>query len=189
MPDLITLDELADTLPTVAARNDAARLISAASAAVEGYCGRSFGRVVGAVERLSGDGQPFLWLDRTPVASIASVTIHGEAITDYGFDAESGKLWRGDGYRNPRWTVGWPLGSNNVVVTYTAGYDPIPADVKQAVILTCKWLDESRATSGSLQSEKIGDYSYTVMPKAQAAAMLPDEAARLLAHRVRAVVA
>jgi len=56
---------------------------------------------------------------------------------------------------------GWPSGVNNIFVTWLAGYDTIPSALsliaKQAI--GDVWRRSTR--DGGLQSERLGDYSWT----------------------------
>jgi len=49
---------------------------------------------------------------------------------------------------------------NQVTVRYTAGYATTPGDLEQICIDLTKLYYDGRTQSGSLESEKIGDYSY-----------------------------
>lgn len=58
-------------------------------------------------------------------------------------------------FQGPAW--------GNIKVSYTAGYDPVPADLKTAICQLVSW-NRSIATFGSgLKSEKIGTYTYELM--------------------------
>lgn len=53
-------------------------------------------------------------------------------------------------------------GVNNIIVKYTAGYATIPAGVEQACIEFAKYMYDQRKITSGMQSERIGDYSYTI---------------------------
>lgn len=59
--------------------------------------------------------------------------------------------------------AGWPLGYGNLKVTYTAGYDPIPASITQAADQLVTWFVRNTPSGAVLQSESLGAYSYSVM--------------------------
>ncbi len=50
----------------------------------------------------------------------------------------------------------------NIKVTYVAGYDPIPEDLQYAVCWIASFMKRTIAFGGNLESERIGDYSYTL---------------------------
>lgn len=103
---------------------------------------------------LSGDGGPMLALPAAPIHGDPVVLIDGyqEALpiardryhrAGYQIARRSGILWLNSG---------WPEGLENIHITYAHGYDPIPADVQQAVteaaILATKPAGVSRISTG-----------------------------------------
>lgn len=174
MADLITTAELTAAVPSLATRSDLAALVSAASQAVERYCGRTFERAT-LTETHDGRNRSRLWLRRRPIVSVASVTINGTALDNTTSDAwvfhpATGELRRGNGHEAEQFAAWFPWGLQNIVVTYTGGYNPIPADVKHATILWARHLADAAQTGGMIASESIGDYSYSLGPGAQQAA-------------------
>ena len=106
------------------------RLIGAASGFIESRVGRSIGPAQYAVT-FSGNGKSLLPLPVTPVIGISGVTIGRRSLPasdgnsmGYLFDDRSVRL------------VGWAFspGLLNCAVRYTAGYDPIPAEIVQACV-------------------------------------------------------
>ncbi|MFO0887531.1 MAG: hypothetical protein U0790_00130 [Isosphaeraceae bacterium] len=158
MADLITPDELVAALPDLDGSSDLDALIGAASAAIEGYCGRPLDAGTES-ETFSFDFMAeSLWLRRTPVLSIGSVAIDGIELdpADYKLlNAKTGEIARVSG-RHRRL---WPPGIGRVEVQYTGGYSPIPADLKRCCILQVSDLVDA---PGRIQSEKLGDYQYTL---------------------------
>jgi len=55
----------------------------------------------------------------------------------------------------------WTQGYQNVFVNYTAGYTEVPDDLEQVCLEVVKDMYDAAQTDGMLQSEKLGDYSYT----------------------------
>ena len=120
-------------LNTTEADEKLAQLVTSSSAWVESQVGRSI--VVPAAagtEVYDGDGGTVLVLRRWPVASVASVSVNGEAVTARATVTDSGYVLDGSVLR----LVGsvFYCGTQNVSVTYTAGYATVPADLEQAVI-------------------------------------------------------
>lgn len=186
MSDLITTDDLTASCPTLSGRADLARLVSSASQAVEAYCGRTFA-VATYTERHDGRGLSRVWLRQRPVIEVTSVSADGYALDNTSGDAwtldpDTGELLWGNGFDDPRFAPRFARGSRNIEVVYSAGFDPIPEAVATAAILTAKWLADRTGASGAFQSERIGDYSYTL---ATQAGLLPDAAEVMLASYVQ----
>lgn len=186
MADLITADDLTASCPTLAVRSDLARLVSSASQAVERYCNRTFA-VDTYTERHDGRGLSRIWLRQRPVVSVAAVSSDGYDLDNtsgdaWTFNPDTGELLWSNGLDDPRFAARFARGFRNVEVTYTAGFDPIPEPVATAVILTARWLADRMNASGAFQSERIGDYSYTL---ATQAGVLSDAAEMLLASYVQ----
>ncbi|HUZ71537.1 MAG TPA: hypothetical protein VMU87_01010 [Stellaceae bacterium] len=131
MPDLTTLRAFEDYLPLPPGNDDEpalAALITAASAAIATYCGRSF-VAADYTELRSGGGGRTLVLFNQPIVAVASVTVDGVAIpagsvTQPGFYFTPLVLAL-NGYRFGR-------GIGNVAIAYTGGFDAAPPDIAQA---------------------------------------------------------
>jgi hypothetical protein len=84
-------------------------IIDMASDSIRDHCGRIF-RLQGYTETMPGDGSQFLKLKNYPIVEVSSVTLRGDAITDYEIaDRDAGLLFRELGWE---WTVAagtWPL--------------------------------------------------------------------------------
>jgi len=139
-------------------------LIHMASAHVEKYCRRPFA----AVERtdiLDGDGTVNLFLRAFPILQITSATIRDAAGNSVVYDPtklicndRTGELQlipyalgAGD------WSV-FLNGFQNVTVIYTAGFDPIPAEVQAGVLHLMVWLRDNLDLNQMLQARRLGDY-------------------------------
>lgn len=64
---------------------------------------------------------------------------------------------------------GRPNVPQRIMVEYTGGYATIPDDVEQLCIEAVKKAYDSRGHDSSMQSESVGDYSYTLMSGVQQA--------------------
>lgn len=62
--------------------------------------------------------------------------------------------------------------SGQVRVHYTAGFDPLPADLEGLIINAAKAGLDAMKQSGGVQSERLGDYSYTLAPDTSAVAAI-----------------
>lgn len=104
-----------------------------------------------------GTGSRDLVLPRWPVTAVSSVTIlhddqPAETLSE-GTDADY--TWSADGIVT-RVNAWWPTWDRSVEVTYTAGYDPVPAAARRIVLrVAATGWDNPRL----LRSESIGDYS------------------------------
>lgn len=189
MADLVTSSQVLAAWPGFAKLDsgEQSALVTQASRAVEEWCKRTFA-VATYTDYLNGKNRSRVWLRNLPVISITSVTANGTLIDNTGGNAylfvpETGALIRGTNMDDPQQGPWWPWGTRNIVVVYSAGYASVPDTVQRATILTIKNLYEVLKTSvGPVQSEKIGDYQYTLAtPSYQA---VPPIAAGLLANYV-----
>lgn len=112
-------------------------LIPRVSALVKSYCRRTFVDYVddNAVEKTNGGYGPLLYLPEYPVLGIISVEYSSDygqnytelvEYTDYVFDTSSQSISTVDG-------SDWPSALNGYVITYNAGYEELPEELKLAV--------------------------------------------------------
>jgi hypothetical protein len=179
MSDLATLADVKAWLSTgeraLGPRDDAmmARLITSASSFIESWLARPIGLAHWREIRDGPGGERGyrMQLAVTPVVDVDLLNICGRQIANvplvptqqmslnqvgYFFDATS-VILRGDRFQR---------GIGNVIVEYTAGYDPIPGDIEQACIemVVRKYRERTRIgeTSRSLGGAETVAYS-TVM--------------------------
>lgn len=118
-------------------------LIDAATAYAEGAMDSSLGTQT--IEATFYDGDK-LWLPRGPIQSITSVVdANNTTITDYTVEGYGtiDVLKVNRPYKGP------------LVVTYTAGFDAVPADVKQAILCHVGTLYEFRESIGTAAAHPI----------------------------------
>lgn len=174
---LTTVGTIADELRLTDGMSDAAleRLIGVASDAIETYCDRGFA-LLAVTEALRPSGAPRLILNRTPVASVESVTDTGVAVSPSEYvleDAELGYLRREAGWQSNDLVVPGstavdtlPLsGKRSLLVAYTAGYvtpaqealpgtpRTLPFDLEQACIETVVSLWRRRGSDSRASKE------------------------------------
>jgi hypothetical protein len=118
--------------------------IAAAEAMVDQYLGRSLASAT-LTERVHGNGSRTLFPQRTPITAVSSCVVNGSAI-DVGFDSIS--VWRKDG--------AWFDRSDEILLTYTAGFDVIPEDVKTATKITAQAIYSAADLDANMMSENIG---------------------------------
>lgn len=184
MPDLITRSELLTYCPglSTVANSTLDAYIEAASVAVENYCHREFASET-VTERHPYRFVPTIYLKRTPVTAVSNVTLYtryepsadiGNVMNDYPSNmTETASGWAMGYAVKPNSGVmtidptSWRVSSEAIQystfyeVTYTGGYANIPAPVKAATAKIVETMSTRWSASGDLQSEKIGDYSYT----------------------------
>lgn len=133
MADLTTLTNLKTWLNLSATGDDVllARLVTAASAFVENWLGRTVG-LTAYVEARDGTGGSTLGFTVTPVVTMTSLAIDGNPVLPSPDSIAPGYVFSpsrlaliGGCFRR---------GFGNVLVGYQAGYADVPAEVEQAVI-------------------------------------------------------
>jgi len=62
----------------------------------------------------------------------------------------------------------------SLVVMYTAGYATVPDDIEEACLEVSKYLFQTRKTNANLNSESLGDYSYTLADATKLSSMMAD---------------
>lgn len=105
---------------------------------------------------LSASLGPRLYLSGYPIVSVTSVTIDGEATTDFLVEQDKGVLVRTRDDNGTTAIISWT--GRNIVVTYRAGYlyaTETPADLKRAALSLGAFLHESRGRDFSLRSMNI----------------------------------
>lgn len=153
MADLITLREYKDMEGIQNPKDDynLSQLITSVSQLVKTYCGNTFVDFYSTnkVETFTIDWNTHLvQLTESPVNTIVSVETRDSVTssystvqtTDYYLDSNTDTVFyvTGSSYKN------WPRGAGSVRVTYTAGYQNLPSDLKLAVIdlITYYYRDE-----------------------------------------------
>lgn len=93
-----------------------------------------------------------------------SVTLYAADIaSEYTYDSDSGMLYV-DRSAFEYWEDGpgsLPSGAKSVLIEYRAGYEDVPADLEQACIEIAAAMYRDRKRDSGLQSESLGDYTYT----------------------------
>lgn len=131
------------------------QLIAVVSSGIREAAGAPISKVTSTVD-LYGKPSEFLALPGGPLREVVEVTDNGKAVTDYKI--RDGRLWR---------KAGWGDIEDDIVVRYTHGWDPVPADVKKlAVNLVAAGINEATSDGGLASrrglvssQESIDDYS------------------------------
>jgi hypothetical protein len=183
-------------------------LILGAQAAIQRHCDvASFDEATYTLEKYDGTGTDQLCLRNRPVTAVSAVKIR-EGLADatpttletntYLFETDlSGLLTRisDSGFWDQGFGINgvvrvstcpvWPVGRQNIVVTYTAGYSSgtMPADLKTAMYRLVDSLRGRRGRDPSLQSESMGAYSWTAAEaETDALGFITGEVAALLSN-------
>jgi hypothetical protein len=185
--DLVTLSQVKTALGvTTSTAYDAnlADIIDMASDSIRDHCGRTF-RLQGYTETKPGDGSQYLKLKNYPIVEVGSVTLRGDAITDYEIaDRDAGLLFRELGWE---WTVA--AGTNTLVdypipdgdlfkfsIVHAAGYrmpdnstaaasstaaviKQLPGRLKKAALVTVVSWFKGQSRDEDIKSKKLGPLS------------------------------
>lgn len=105
---------------------------------------------------LDGTGTDAILLPERPVNSVGTVTVNGGTVTDYVLNG-NGILFRGSVGVNQGST--WPMGRQNVSVTYSHGYAEVdlPRDVRRVALE----IAARTAGQGIARQESVGPVSIT----------------------------
>ena len=106
---------------------------------------------------------------------LSTVTLFAaDTASEYTYDYDTGRL-----SIDQSWWAYWPLdrgvmpdAMKSVLVEYTAGYATVPDDVEQACIEVAAMMYRDRKRDSGLQSESLGDYSYTRANRAEVDAVM-----------------
>lgn len=196
--DLTTLDIVKDELSITDGLSDLTlkRYLSWASAALAQEVNRVF-----PVETMKDEIWPdrpmspvrasfdVLQLSRWPLVSVASITEGGTLLandgTDYRFSPAIGQVYRLDGNGNIRCWSHCPL-----VVTFNAGYNPIPGDLADAATRMTRNRFRAKGRDSALMSENIPgvrDSRWWIATGNEAGNVPPDIADLISSYRVPVV--
>ena len=187
MADLITLAEYKEAEGIASPKEDLrlASLVPSVSQLVKTYCGNSIidHYSTNKVEEFNIDWLThIIQLTESPVNSIVSVEKRDSVTesyttvptTDYYLDKKTDSVLyvTGSTYKN------WPRGAAAVKVTYTAGYEACPADLKLAVIdLVTYYLKDEHKERRTLGGASIQNQSTSSVRDSVA---FPDHLQRVL---------
>lgn len=144
--------------------------MGALAASAESWLVKYMGRNLEAgeyIDTFSGYNQPILFLKNTPVTGVSKVTIRSGGYETVHLSGDNHYTWHADGqvHLSPQgfWNqlAGWRPGVQNIEITYTSsGFDQVTQDLLIGSVMNW-WHDQGRR-SGLVDSEKIGDYQYTM---------------------------
>ena len=152
------------------------------SAAIRNYTNQYIELVEDDAILLDHRGGPIVFLPELPVVEVASVSLAGTplvVLTDYKL-AVGGMLVRQRGYRS------WPIGIQDIEVTYTHGYATIPDDIRGVAARAASRLFQAglraEETGGVLgiASKSLGDFSVSYTAEGSAEGSMGASGARVL---------
>ena len=160
MPDpFITVQDLTDILGRdCSSDNGAVMAIDAACDSIRDITEQDFNFATSTVS-LDGTGTDSLLLPQRPVTNAGTVLVNGGTITDYIPPTPDGFLYRGTAIAGPWQRPIWPLGRQNVQVTYDHGYliagtvNNVPRSIRMVALMIAQRL----VVQGVAQSETVGD--------------------------------
>jgi len=130
-------------------------------AAVERYIGRTLERTT-YTEVYDGHDRATLFLRNAPVASVTSLSVNGATVTVGSLSAPAYPPATVviKGGNSLMYTDGnvFTAGTANVIVTYVAGFDVMPPDIRQAVVTWSALIFKDRDRAG-LGAEGVGGQS------------------------------
>lgn len=174
---ICTLDDVHEQLSIPSDDNSSDNILMGYIAAATNYVNFISGTILPATftNEVHNGGSARIKLFNAPILTIASITEYwgltaypltaserGGAVTTYGYSIDNAA----QGYISRVWSgvVGpFVAGQNNIVVTYTAGYATVPADVKLAVLMDIQVLFQ-QTQYGADQSTPASGEDYTVTP-------------------------
>jgi len=133
---------------------------------IDSYCNTQFTTGTATSEEYSGDGGRVIWLAHRPAIAITTVVVDDSTLGSTEYELEDyRRLVIPEGDYNPRLRNSsgcWPLGTNNIEITYTYGYAAIPNAVKLATMKLAAHYYR-RDGSGGVSAESMGprSVSYT----------------------------
>jgi hypothetical protein len=111
-----------------------------------------------ATVSLDGTGTDCLLLAQRPVLNAGTVLVNGGTVTDYMLTAD-GRLLRGSAVSSTCTLPVWPMGRQNVQVTYEYGYTEVPRDVRMVALQIAARIVVQGVTVRETQGDLSVDYA------------------------------
>lgn len=131
---------------------------------IDAYCNTQFTTGTATSEVYSGDGGRVIWLAHRPAIAITTVVVDDSTLASSEYELEDyRRLVIPEGDYNPRLRSSagcWPLGTNNIEVTYSYGYAAVPNAVKLATMKLAAFYYR-RDGSGGVKAENLGGRGLT----------------------------
>lgn len=156
------------------------RKINQATLFIEAYCGLArdhhFKQTTYTNEEYDGTGTNSIILRMRPVSSIASFKRRNSTLSDGGFEDVESELYHKDLTAGIIELVfnsnsGW----NRYSVTYTAGYETIPADLSEACVILASFYVENSASGTAVKKKQEGQRSIEYFDSANSTSSVIDQ--------------
>lgn len=159
-------------------------LIQAASDAVAAFLGYD-PTLLSYSEVRDGNGRDKMVTNYAPVKSVSSVQVNEQTYTE-------ASDYKGPGYQYDDLAIflmggaAFQKGRRNVRLAYTAGYDPIPGDIQEAVEQTVHSMYSGQTIDPNMSGESVpGVYSASYREGGANVGAVPTASYRLLDHYVK----
>ena len=161
---LVTLSELKTFLGITDDSQDTVLQIyvDSANVFVKKYCERDLEETSYLREQYDGSGTAELVLRQYPLISVEGVWVEGDELDEstdntdqdgwYIYKEETGIL---------RHRLYWDRARGNIEVSYTAGYETVPSDLKHCCLLISSYFRNMGNRQG-IRSESLGSYAYSL---------------------------
>lgn len=151
---LATVEDLATYMQQDFSAADTAtadQMLAVAAGEIKTYTGQNLEAQTGVVDRFRGRYARILLLSQVPVTTLTSVSVEGDAFTDYDLNARAGIITRND----------WGCWFSNelITVTYNAGFSPMDPALKGVCLSYAARLMTNPV--GGVTAESLGTYSIT----------------------------
>ena len=168
---LTTLANLKEHLGITVGTDDSllTNIINRSTDIIEAYCdGRRFAETTYTNEEYSGTGTQLINLRNYPVTSLTAYDWNTGTAGSTDWNSLQSEFIKaiddGQGPGQVYYETGFVEGMKNYRFSYVAGYATIPNDLEEACLEMCSWIFNDRKSKG-LQSETLGEYSYTKVVK------------------------
>lgn len=135
--------------------------VDAADKFIKTYCNCDFETTVYTNQLLDGPGTPCLVLDDTPIQSIEEILEYDEVVSSVDDLDDDGYYIKENRPYGVYHTLCWSSGRDTIKISYTAGYETIPSDLKLAAYLVTSYF-RNMATKQGIRGESLGSYSYSL---------------------------
>ncbi len=107
---------------------------------------------------------------------MATVVLTGVNVSsEFVYDSYLGIVTiRQDAFPMTSHNARYPSALQSTLIEYSAGYTTVPDDIHQACLVIAGTMYLSRKSDTSLQSESLGDYSYSMASADSSRAMMED---------------
>lgn len=165
---IITLSELKTFLGISGTSEDAqlTPMVAMVNKYLVNYVDRDIEETTYEDELYDGPGTVALTLRNYPIIEVSSVMCNNIEVEEVSYEDRMDNGTDGYWIKDPElgilWRSGlWPRGRGIILISYTAGYETIPDDVKYAAYVAASYLRRIQKKIGII-SESLGSYAYSL---------------------------